>query len=111
MPETLEIVPAEARMRLSQSAKAVLIDVREPEEFAIAKIEGAELIPMQSVPGQLQRLEALADESDLLVICHHGVRSLHVVNWLRSQGIENCFSIAGGIDSWSTEVDPGVPRY
>jgi rhodanese-related sulfurtransferase len=66
---------------------------------------------MGSIPGQLQRLEGLADEQTLMVICHHGVRSLQVVSWLRAQGVENCFSVAGGIDRWSIEVDPGVPRY
>lgn len=88
-----------------------LIDVREPEEFAVAHIEASGLIPMRSVPAELQRLESLADEGALMVICHHGVRSLQVVYWLRQQGLENCFSVAGGIDRWSLEIDPGVPRY
>ena len=111
MVETLEISPDDANKAISAGKKAVLIDVREPEEVAVAKIEGAELIPMQSIPAHLQTLEALADNANLLVICHHGVRSLYVVNWLRSQGIENCFSVAGGIDRWSTDVDPSVSRY
>jgi rhodanese-related sulfurtransferase len=66
---------------------------------------------MQSIPASLQRLEALADEQPLAVLCHHGVRSLNVVMWLRQQGIENCFSITGGIDRWSSEIDPSIPRY
>lgn len=111
MSETIEITPAEAALRLQHRNQAVLIDVREPEEFAVAQVPGAQLIPMQSVPAELQRLEGLADERELLVICHHGVRSLQVVQWLREQGVENCFSISGGIDRWSSDVDTDVPRY
>lgn len=87
------------------------IDVREPHEHAIARIEGADLVPMRSVPGELQELERRAESATLLVFCHHGVRSLNVVNWLRGQGVENCTSLAGGIDAWSLRADPTVPRY
>lgn len=109
--ETLEISPRDAKARLAQEKDAVLIDVREAEEISLSRIDGAWLVPMQSVPAELQMLEALADDSDLLILCHHGVRSLQVTSWLRSHGIENCYSIAGGIDRWSLEVDPTVPRY
>lgn len=110
MAEPLEMAPQDAS-RLVKGDKAVLIDVREPEEYAVARIDEARLMPMQSVPAELQKLEALADESTLLVLCHHGVRSLQVVSWLRGQGVENCYSVAGGIDRWSQEIDPAVPRY
>jgi rhodanese-related sulfurtransferase len=110
MEEQYEVTPQEAQSRMKNSG-AVLIDVREPEEFALAKVEGSQLIPMQTVPAQLQRLEGMADENTLLVLCHHGVRSLQVVAWLRRQGIEDCYSVAGGIDRWSREVDASVPRY
>jgi rhodanese-related sulfurtransferase len=66
---------------------------------------------MQSIPAELQRLEGLADDATLLILCHHGVRSLQVASWLRAHGIENCYSISGGIDRWSLEVDPSIPRY
>ena len=108
--EPLEIMPQEASRRIAAD-EGVLIDVREPAEFAIAHIEGSRLIPMQSVPVELQMLERLADKSRLLVLCHHGVRSLHVVAWLRNEGVENCYSVAGGIDRWSCELDPSIPRY
>ena len=86
-----------------------LIDVREPEEFAICSIEGAELIPMRTVPA---RLDELNRHQPLTVICcHHGMRSRRVVDWLRAQGVENCRNLSGGIDSWSVAVDPGVARY
>lgn len=89
----------------------VLVDVREPMEHQICSIGGAHLIPMNTVPAQVQSIEAAADEALVVVFCHHGVRSLSVVNWLRQQGVENCQSMAGGIDRWSAEIDPGVPRY
>ena len=106
-----EITPAEVKRRMDAGEKLHLIDVREPNEFAMARIEGGELIPMRQVPGELQALEAKADEAPLIVFCHHGGRSLNVVNWLRGQGLEECQSMAGGIDAWSLGIDPSVPRY
>ncbi|MBC8165538.1 MAG: rhodanese [Bryobacteraceae bacterium] len=88
-----------------------LVDVRESQEHAICRIDGSELIPVSAVPGSLPMLESKADEMTLVVFCHHGMRSMNVVNWLRGQGITNCQSMAGGIDRWSLEVDPSVPRY
>jgi rhodanese-related sulfurtransferase len=110
MLQPLELAPAEAAKLLS-NGEAVLIDVREPEEFRMAHVPGAALVPMQTVPAELQRIEAMADEHTLLILCHHGVRSLQVAAWLRERGIENCFSITGGIDRWSAEIDPAIPRY
>ena len=106
-----EITPQEVKQRLDGGEKLKLIDVREPGEFQQARIEGAELIPMRSVPSGLTDLEAQAEEALLVVYCHHGVRSLNVVNWLREQGLSACQSMAGGIDRWSREIDPSVPRY
>ena len=107
----LELTPQELQRRLQAGEKLALIDVREPVEFQMARIEGAELIPMRAVPAELSRLDAQADDTPLIVFCHHGVRSLNVVNWLRGQGVEACQSMAGGIDRWSLEIDPSVPRY
>ena len=107
----LETSPQDVQRRIDAGESLVLIDVREAEEFAITRIEGATLIPMRSVPANLQQLEAKADEATLIVFCHHGVRSLNVVNWLREQGVPACQSMAGGIDAWSAMVDPSVPRY
>lgn len=111
MPSPLEVEPLDVKRRLDAGEKLHLIDVREPHEFALAKITGAALIPMRTVPGELQELDARADEGPLIVFCHHGVRSLNVVHWLREQGVEACQSMAGGIDAWSRVVDPSVPRY
>ena len=111
MAESLEITPRELKKRLDDGDKVYLLDCREPMEFQQARIEGSELIPMRTIPANLQSIEGKADEGDIVVFCHHGMRSLQVVNWLRQQGLENCFSMAGGIERWSTEIDPSVPRY
>ena len=105
----IEITPAEVGGLRKGGAALRLIDVREPEEHAICHIEGAELIPMRTVPEHLHDLDR--DDARIVVFCHHGMRSLNVVDWLRKQGVENCQSMAGGIDLWSVQIDPGVPRY
>jgi rhodanese-related sulfurtransferase len=107
----LEISPKEVVAKKNAGEKLCLIDVREQFEWDICHIEGANLVPMNTVPQALQQLEAQSDETTLVVYCHHGVRSLNVVNWLRGQGVENCVSMSGGIDRWSVEVDLTVPRY
>ncbi|MFN3324761.1 MAG: rhodanese-like domain-containing protein [Bryobacteraceae bacterium] len=106
-----ELTPAEIKARLDAGEKLYLIDVREPVEYQVARIENSELIPMGTVPAALQALEAKCEEGLLVIYCHHGVRSLNVVHWLRCQGVEECISMAGGIDRWSVEIDPAVPRY
>ncbi|MGA3023692.1 MAG: rhodanese-like domain-containing protein [Bryobacteraceae bacterium] len=110
-PLPLEIAPREVRQRMDAGEPIRLIDVREPAEYALTRIEGAELIPMGTVPSRLQHLDAAADETTLIVFCHHGVRSLNVTYWLREQGVAACQSMTGGIDRWSEEVDRSVPRY
>jgi rhodanese-related sulfurtransferase len=107
----LEAGPQDIQRRIDAGEHLVLIDVREPEEFAITRIEGATLIPMRDIPANLQQLEAKAEEATLIVFCHHGVRSLNVAHWLREHGVSACQSMAGGIDAWSALVDPAVPRY
>jgi rhodanese-related sulfurtransferase len=105
----IEITPEEVNSLLKDGVPLRLIDVREPEEHAVCHIEGARLIPMRTVPQHLQELDD--DGERIVVFCHHGMRSLSVVDWLRRQGVENCQSMAGGIDLWSLTIDPAVPRY
>ena len=105
----LQITPGEVKQRLDAGEKMRLLDVREMFEYQQARIEGSELIPMRSVPLALPAFQA--EDARLIVFCHHGMRSLQVVNWLREQGIERCSSMEGGIDRWSLEIDPSVPRY
>jgi rhodanese-related sulfurtransferase len=106
--DDLEITPAEVKQRLDRGEKLVLIDVREPWEFSVCRIEGAKLIPMGTVPANLQALDT---DDEIVVYCHHGVRSLDVTVWLRGQGVEGAKSLAGGIERWSVEIDQNVPRY
>ena len=107
----LEITANDVKRRLDAGETLVLIDVREPFEYQICQIANSELIPMNTVPVELQRIERKSDGGVLIVFCHHGMRSLSVVNWLRQQGVTECQSMSGGIDSWSIGVDPLVPRY
>ena len=104
----LEITPAEAKQRLDRGEGVLLVDVREPWEFEICRIKGAKLIPMGTVPANLQALDT---DDEIVVYCHHGVRSLDVTVWLRGQGVEGAKSLAGGIERWSVEIDQNVPRY
>jgi len=84
-----------------------LLDVRQPEEFAAAKLEGAVLIPLAELPG---RLAALPKGLPVVVMCHHGMRSAHAVHHLREAGID-AVNLAGGIDAWSREIDQKIPLY
>jgi len=68
-------------------------------------------MPMNTVPSRLREIEEMSENGTVAVYCHHGVRSPNVVEWLRRQGIGNCGSMAGGIERWSVEIDPAVPRY
>ena len=106
-----EISAPEVNALIEAGEQVFLIDVREAFEHAIASIDGAELIPMDTVPMRLGDLDALADRGTLIVFCHHGMRSLNVVNWLRGQGVGACQSMAGGIDAWSVSIDRSIPRY
>jgi len=107
----LEISASEVKERLEAGHPLALIDVREDSEYAICRIGGAELISMRSIPQHLPSLRSRAARAHLVFYCHHGVRSLQVVNWLRRQGVPECQSLGGGIERWSLEVDLQVPRY
>jgi rhodanese-related sulfurtransferase len=103
-----QISPKDLAARLGGPGAPVVLDVREPEEIAIARIDGTLDIPMNDVP---QRLAEIPRDADLVVMCHHGVRSAHVASFLADRGYERVANLAGGIDAWSLQVDPGVPRY
>jgi len=110
-----ELTPRQLRAaRQDPSARLVLIDVRRPDEYQAARIEGAVLIPLAEVERRADEIADLAEEAGegaiVAVHCHHGVRSLKATLALRAKGI-NAWSIAGGIDLWSLDIDPSVPRY
>jgi rhodanese-related sulfurtransferase len=106
-----EITPAELAAIISgpEREHIVLLDVREPQEQAVARIEGSLLMPMGDVPGRVH--QELDPDAHIITICHHGVRSMNVAVWLRNQGFEKTQSLRGGIDAWSTQVDPTLARY
>ncbi len=104
----LEISAADAAALLKQE-EARLVDVREPWEFAKTSIAGSLLMPMSEIPARAN-LELDPDER-VLVLCHHGVRSMNVAVWMRNQGFGQVQSVRGGIDAWSREVDSHVERY
>jgi rhodanese-related sulfurtransferase len=104
-----EITPAEVKAKLDSCDHLTLLDVRGPEEYAIARIEGAKLMPMGDVPSRAH--QELDPDEHIVVVCHHGVRSLSVASWLREQGFERAQSMQGGIDRWAREIDPKVPLY
>jgi rhodanese-related sulfurtransferase len=108
----LEISAVEA-CRMLQEAHAgecLLLDCRTPEEYATARIQGALLIPMHELSQRVSEIDAWRTRQ-IIVHCHHGVRSLRVTHWLRDRGYANVSSLRGGIEAWSVEVDPQVPRY
>ncbi len=104
----LELSAVEAAGLLA-ARKARLIDVREPWEVATAHIPGCLPMPMGEVPARAH--QELDPDEHLLVVCHHGMRSLSVAAWLRQEGFEQAQSVRGGINAWSAEVDSRVPRY
>jgi rhodanese-related sulfurtransferase len=106
--EDLEISASDMKHRIDRREGLLLVDVREPWEFEICRIEGAKLIPMGTIPANLQTLDI---DDEVICYCHHGVRSLDVAVWLRDQGVARAKSLAGGIDRWSLEIDSKVPRY
>ena len=104
-----EITAEEVKGRLDAGEQFTLLDVREPWEFDTAKISGAKLMPMGDVPSRAH--QELDPDDHIVVMCHHGVRSMNVTVWLRQQGFEKVQSMRGGIDAWSRNVDQKVPLY
>ena len=108
MTDDLQIEPCEVKQRLESGEKLLLVDVREQWEYDLCRLPGAKLVPLGTLPSNLSVFE---QASEVIVYCHHGRRSLDATVWLRQQGVESARSMAGGIERWSREVDPSVPRY
>lgn len=103
-----EISATEAAKLIENSEDAVLLDVREHSELEICRIEGALHIPMGEIP---DRADSLPKDRSLIVLCHHGMRSANVQQYLVARGFENTLNLAGGIHAWAIEVDPDMARY
>lgn len=104
-----EITPEEVKTKVDATEPLTLLDVREPWEFETARIDSAKLMPMGDVPSRAH--QELDPEEHIVVMCHHGVRSMNVTVWLRQQGFEKVQSMRGGINAWSQRVDGKVPMY
>ena len=102
------ISPNELKARLDKGDKLVLLDVREEWEYALAKLNDSILIPLATIPQSLARLNR---DSEIIAICHHGMRSADATSFLLQQGFPNVKNLVGGIDAWSIQVDGSVPRY
>ena len=105
----LEITVFQALALLASDHPPIILDVREPWEFQTAHIQASVIIPMNEIPGRAH--QELDEDAPILVLCHHGARSLSVAAWLRQQGFDKAQSVSGGIDAWSCSIDPTIPRY
>jgi rhodanese-related sulfurtransferase len=106
--QTLTAPELAAWLADTSRAKPVLLDVREPWEFAACHIEGAVPIPMNSIPERLQELD---EEDPIVCICHHGARSLSVAAFLERNGFNQVINLTGGVHAWALQVDPAMPTY
>ena len=110
MTHPLEITPQAVREQLDAGHDFLLLDCREAAEHATANLSAARLLPMSELAGRVDELEEDRNRP-IVVMCHHGMRSAQVASWLLGQGFAHVQSMAGGIDRWSEEIDPSVPRY
>lgn len=110
MPSPLEITAQDLAKKLKGPNPPALVDVREQEEFDVCRIDGAILLPLSELQARWSELQSLKGR-EIVVYCHHGVRSRHAIRFLELAGMERLWNLTGGIDEWSVKIDPGVPRY
>ena len=104
-----ELTPFECRTLIERSKETpLLLDVREPWEYRIASLEGSKLIPMRQIPAAIEDLDPA---QEVIVICHHGIRSRHVAHYLESRGFTRVINLRGGIDAWARELDTLLATY
>ncbi|QDU94276.1 rhodanese-like domain-containing protein [Lignipirellula cremea] len=106
----LEINVHQVKQLRDGGEEFLLLDCREPSEYEAVKIEGSKHLPMGETPSRLEELEAFRN-GRIVVHCHHGGRSMKVTSFLRDQGFAGAQNMEGGIDQWSLEIDPSLPRY
>jgi rhodanese-related sulfurtransferase len=104
-----QMLPKDLAARLQDGGEPpLLLDVREPWEFGICRIEGARSLPMRQIPAALGEFDR---DGELVVICHHGIRSQQVAAYLDYQGFGNVINLSGGVAAWARDVDPSMPTY
>ena len=106
--DELQITPTDVKARLDRGDKLTFVDVREQWEYDLCRIEGAKLVPLGSLAASV---DTLLGADEVICYCHHGMRSLDAAAWLRFQGVEKAKSMSGGIEQWSVDIDPEIPRY
>ena len=109
-PIPVDVSVQEVQEICQSAGDVLLLDCRQPEEHQIVHLPGATLIPMDQLAQRLSELSGREQER-IVVYCHHGMRSEMVAHWLREQGFASAQSMVGGIDAWSTHIDPQLPRY
>ncbi|EKX34994.1 hypothetical protein GUITHDRAFT_155611 [Guillardia theta CCMP2712] len=108
VPLEISVMEAKAELNKPEDEKPVLLDVREQDEFEFCRIPGAIHIPLSEMK---LRQDEVPKDKPVLVYCHHGARSMQVVRYLRTRGWRQVTNVEGGIEAWSVEIDPSVPRY
>jgi sulfur-carrier protein adenylyltransferase/sulfurtransferase len=103
-----DITPGELAARLARGDALFILDVREPWEYDLACVPNSTLVPLSTLPTAINRLNR---ELTYVVLCHHGMRSDMAANWMRTHDFPHVLNLTGGIDAWSNDVDPSVPRY
>jgi rhodanese-related sulfurtransferase len=103
-----QLSATELKTKIQDKEPLFLLDVREPFEFAHGHIEGSVTIPLNQIPGRLPELDM---DQEIVLICHHGIRSMQAANFLAQVGFKQVSNLVGGIDAWSLEVDSSVARY
>ncbi|MBT4868164.1 MAG: rhodanese [Planctomycetaceae bacterium] len=105
-----EIDCQSVQSKLAEGADFLLLDCREADEYALVHLPESQLLPMSEIERRIGELDSHR-EREIVVLCHHGSRSLQVTMWMRQLGFENVKSLAGGIDNWAVAIDPKLPRY
>ena len=106
--EIPEMSAQELKQKLDANESVFLLDVREPIEYDIVHLEGAQLIPLNTLPHHIERLPS---DQEIVVYCHHGPRSLYATAYLHQNGFTDAKNLIGGIDQWAAEIDPTLKRY
>lgn len=106
--KTLQATELAARLAAAEAERPVLLDVREPWEFALCHIDGSVNVPMSSVPARETEFDP---DAEIVVICHHGIRSAQVCMFLERQGFTDLSNLVGGVAAWADEVEPTMTRY
>ncbi|MBI4005151.1 MAG: sulfurtransferase [Gammaproteobacteria bacterium] len=105
---TKQLTAEQLKADLDKNGSLLLLDVREPWEYQICHIDGSVNISMHLIPSSVEQLDP---EKEIVVICHHGIRSLQVANYLAERGFNKVTSLEGGVDAWATSIDQTMPQY